>query len=109
MYIVLSVLFFQFVREAVVRELSWRLSLKALSNKDKQREVADVICQLPLYCSLMVTVSIFISTALPTRIHNGTHLISSITGLVARVEGNDRGDIERTLTTENAPMSVEGI
>ena len=43
MYIVLSVLFFQFVREAVVRELSWRLSLKALSNKDKQREVADVI------------------------------------------------------------------
>ena len=61
------------------------------------------------YCSLMVTVSIFISTAHPTWIHNGTHLISSITGLVARVEGNDRGDIERTLATENALMSVEGI
>ena len=48
MYIDVSVLLLQSVWE-VVRELPWRLSLKALSNKDKHREVADVICQLPLH------------------------------------------------------------
>ena len=51
MYIDVSVLLFQFVWEAVVRELPWRLSLKALSNKDKHREVATSLVNC--HCTIL--------------------------------------------------------